>query len=769
LTRDFVQRILLSVNPSKLEGNKLKLRLVRAALAVSMACGVMAAQSQRAANATAYPTGTHLQLVREFYAAEDGLPSNEIRAVAVTRGGTVLAVAGNSVVRTKRGAGLRKEWIADTGPSNVTALLGPPREVEALAGAADGVWILSQDQWRKEEGSPANVIAFATEPSGIVWALAPSGVWRRVQDWQKVHELDEDIVGPRSLLPSGTNDCFVSAESGLFGLMGKRKYWLGLEIRPGGLLSSKVRALARLDADHFLIATDKGFNLSNGTTGWNKFTGAEGLPILDLTTAAVGLNAATNPGEGEGEAAWSTAPVWLGSDQGLVRWEAGRFTYFAGKRWLPDDRVTAIAPASDGSVWVGTPKGLAHIFQRRLSLAEKAGILQQKVEARERRHGFVTEMQLRAPGVLEGALQEISDNDGLWTSLYVASQSFRYAVTKSAEARAQAWRSMQAVLRLESLTGISGFPARAICHVREPQFSSRSIRSHREWHESPGEKDWLWKGDTSSDEIDGHYFGWYVFHELAADEDQQRQVRATCKRVTDHILDHGYYLVDVDKQPTTWGVWAPEKLNDDPKWWHERGLNSLEILSHLKVAMRLVGEPRYEQAYRELIRKHHYALNTVNAKVPGAVSHDNQLLFLAYYPLLQLERDPGLRALYLASLQRAWNSERRTENPLWNFIYGASTGESCDVEAAVQTLREIPLDFIRWKTRNSHRADLKYDPLPEHDGSKRLGKPLPFTERPVRNWDSNPYLVDDGNDLTEADPTVWLLPYWMGRYHRLIQ
>jgi len=342
-------------------------------------------------------------------------------------------------------------------------------------------------------------------------------------------------------------------------------------------------------------------------------------------------------------------------------------------------------------------------------------------------------------------------------------------VTKSAEARAQAWRSMQAVLRLESLTGISGFPARAICHVREPQFSSRSIRSHREWHESPGEKDWLWKGDTSSDEIDGHYFGWYVFHELAADEDQQRQVRATCKRVTDHILDHGYYLVDVDKQPTTWGVWAPEKLNDDPKWWHERGLNSLEILSHLKVAMRLVGEPRYEQAYRELIRKHHYALNTVNAKVPGAVSHDNQLLFLAYYPLLQLERDPGLRALYLASLQRAWNSERRTENPLWNFIYGASTGESCDVEAAVQTLREIPLDFIRWKTRNSHRADLKYDPLPEHDGSKRLGKPLPFTERPVRNWDSNPYLVDDGNDLTEADPTVWLLPYWMGRYHRLIQ
>jgi hypothetical protein len=295
------------------------------------------------------------------------------------------------------------------------------------------------------------------------------------------------------------------------------------------------------------------------------------------------------------------------------------------------------------------------------------------------------------------------------------------------------------------------------------------MRSNREWHESPVEKDWYWKGDTSSDEIDGHYFGWFVFHELAADDVHKQRVRAACKRVTDHILDHGYCLVDKDGRPTTWGVWAPEKLNDDPKWWQERGLNSLEILSHLKVAMHIVGEPRYEKAYRELIQKHHYALNTLNAKIRGGVSHDNQLLFLAYYPLLQLERDPGLRALYHSSLKRTWGFERSAGNPLWNFIYGASTGEPCDVEAAVEALREIPLDFVRWKMRNSHRADLRYDPVLEREGTKRLLKPLPFSERPVRNWDSNPYALDDGNDMTEADPTVWLLPYWMGRRHRLIE
>ena len=239
--------------------------------------------------------------------------------------------------------------------------------------------------------------------------------------------------------------------------------------------------------------------------------------------------------------------------------------------------------------------------------------------------------------------------------------------------------------------------------------------------------------------------------------------------MTDHILDHGYYLVDIDGKPTTWGVWAPEKLNDDPIWWPERGLNSLEILSHLKVAYHIVADPRYERAYNELIEKHHYAINTLLTKVPGGVSHDDQLLFLSYYPLLQLEQEPGLRTIFTSSLKRTWQPERVEASPLWNFIYGASTREPCDVEAAVEALREIPLDFIHWKTRNSHRADLKFDPELQRQGIKQLVAPLCWTERLIHKWDKHPYLLDGGSDLGEGDPTVWLLPYWMGRHHRLIE
>jgi ligand-binding sensor domain-containing protein len=436
----------------------------------------------------------------------DGLPAEEIRAVAVTRGGIVLAAAGTEVGRLES-----ERWLKQTGPAEVTALFAPAKGPNALAGATNGVWALNSGQWQIETGSPASVIAFAAEPDGTPWALAPNGVWRRGDTWKLIHDVDDDqMKKPRSLLPNGPGDAFVASATGLYGLMGKRKYWLDLEVRPGELLSTDTRALARLDEHHFLLATDKGLNLSDGQRGWHSFTGADGLPILDLTGVAVA---------GDGT-------VWLGSNDGLVRWKDGRWTYLASKRWLPDNHITAIAPATDGAVWVGTPKGLAHIHHRKMTLADKAAIYQKDLESRDRRHGYVTIMHLQSPGMLEGAMQEISDNDGLWTALYIASQSFRHAVTKSPEARAQASRSMKALLRLESITGISGFPARAICNVNEPQFGRRSLRSDSEWHESPIERDWYWKGETSSDELDGHYLGWHLFYDLAASEAEKAEVRA---------------------------------------------------------------------------------------------------------------------------------------------------------------------------------------------------------------------------------------------------
>lgn len=522
------------------------------------------------------------------------------------------------------------------------------------------------------------------------------------------------------------------------------------ELLPHG--GAGIRAVLLLEAGHFLAAGEAG--LFAGTlSGTLRTLGAEqGLPVADLTCLARGADGS----------------FWIGSTQGLIRWRRGRWDFLSGPRWLPNDSVLSVVPDSEGGIRVETTAGAVRLWERRLTLETKADLLQADLEQRHRRHGFVTVQHLPRVGQLEGALQEISDNDGLWTAMYAAAQCFRFATTGASAAHAQAWRALEALLRLERITGLPGFPARALAHPEEAGYAERSPG---EWHASHVEPGWMWKGDTSSDELDGHYFALYVAHELAADAAQKQRLQGTCRRITDHLLAHGYYLVDVDGQPTRWGVWAPERLNDDAAWAGERGLNSLEILSHLKIAHHLTGDSRYEAAYLSLVREHGYALNTLGVKVttPGHINHsDDELAFLAYYPLLRLERDADLRAIYLAGLRRNWEFERPEACPLWNFIWGACSGEACDVEAAVVALQEMPLDLVNWPVRNSQRRDLARDPAADRFGKPQLLRPLSWLERPLHKWNGNPYLIDGGTGLEEEDQTVYLLPYWLGRYHGLI-
>ena len=136
--------------------------------------------------------------------------------------------------------------------------------------------------------------------------------------------------------------------------------------------------------------------------------------------------------------------------------------------------------------------------------------------------------------------------------MYVAAECFRYKVTGDADARDNARRGMQAILRLEAITGMPGFPARSFIKVGEDVQPKDG-----EWHDTP-DKAWRWKGDTSSDEIVGHYFVYPIYYDLVADDAEKPALRAAIERITNHILDNNYQLIDVDGQRTRWGWWGPE-------------------------------------------------------------------------------------------------------------------------------------------------------------------------------------------------------------------
>jgi hypothetical protein len=464
----------------------------------------------------------------------------------------------------------------------------------------------------------------------------------------------------------------------------------------------------------------------------------------------------------------SAVITWIGSPNGAARIHDNdnRLEYFAGQRWLPDDRVTAIG-FDASSIWLETAKGFARIAYVPTTLEEKSRTFVERVQKRHNRWGLTASSELRRAGDLSSNQLVSTDNDGLWTAMYVAAECFRYAVTSEPAARDNARRGMEAIMRLETITGIPGFPARSFVKVGDD-----TQPRDGEWHDTP-DKAWRWKGDTSSDEIVGHYFVFPIYFDLLATDAEKPALRATIERITNHILDHDYQLVDFDGQRTRWGWWGPGVIWDDPD---ETGLRALHMLSHLRVALYLTDNPqfraRYQRAYDDLVRTHRYHLLTRNQKimVPGHINHsDDELAFLSYYPLLRYETNSQLLDVYKQSLERSWQIERPERNPLWNAIYAAGTGaREFDRPESLRTLQEIPMDIIGWTVSNSRRQDVPIDPLSDRFGRRQALAVLPYDELPMSKWNGNPYLLDGGNGgRSEDDGAYFLLPYWMGRYHKL--
>lgn len=470
--------------------------------------------------------------------------------------------------------------------------------------------------------------------------------------------------------------------------------------------------------------------------------------------------------------------VWLGGDQGAARFDRkashpwDRWQYFHGRRWLADDSVQNIrvveSNAPGRQVWIRTKSAVSLIEWRPMTLEQKARLFDERIEARHVRHGMIADSALRVPGDVASSFTHDNDNDGLWTAIYLGAEAYRYAVTRDPDARTKALRSVRLLMRLEEITGIPGFPARSFVSTNEP-------RPHGgEWHLTP-DGQWLWKGDTSSDELVGHYFGYALYFDLVANEAEKAQIRAVVSRMTDHLISHDYDLIDLDGKPTRWGQWS-ERYFQSEEGKYEAALRSLELLSFLKTARHITGDVKYDEAYQDRIRRgyaehmRHYRRWAGGGEINFS---DDELAYLSYDPLLRYEKDPKLRRVYLDGLRFTWKQVRPDRNPLWNYISvasGAGHMWRSIRDESYRTLDRIPTDMIEWSVQNSHRIDVQIVKQKDRFGRTQLAPALAPDERAVAKWNSNPYRPDGGGGGgAEDDGAYFLLPYWMGRYHGWIQ
>jgi hypothetical protein len=546
-------------------------------------------------------------------------------------------------------------------------------------------------------------------------------------------------------------------------------------LQPPVPANARVVAVAADRVGHLWAATDKGLVASDGDQWSQILTHRDGVPYETMTCLHLAAN----------------GDIWGGTTEGAWRLRGGQFRYFRGRRWLPGNKVVAIWTDSKDRAWLDTDGGVACIEERPMTLARKAVHFDAATRERHSRRGFVSFIFLNvAADPSRGYRFQISDNDGLWNAVYVGAMCFRYAATKDPGARKEARQALDAMLELERLTGISGYPARAVATDDELKNTTTGT-DLEETVRVEGEKDKIWfrspvdpkvwcKGDTSSDEMDGHYFAWHLYYDLVADAEEKQKIAAVVRRATDHIIQHNYTLVGHTGRKTRWGIWSPDLINRVPYYATMRPLNSLEVLTYLKIAEHITGDPKYRRAADDLIQKHHYLLNTLmlrrggRGQWPGIDHSDDEMLFMMYYSYLMLEKDPDRRRIVLQSISRAWEESvpeeqcvRREHSPLYNYIYGVTTGRRCDESEARQTLQEWPWDLIEWKVQNSHRHDVtvKNATGPALNPTE-LDRVLPASERRLSRWNGNPFEADGGGDgRSEDDGAAWALAYWIGVYH----
>lgn len=507
-----------------------------------------------------------------------------------------------------------------------------------------------------------------------------------------------------------------------------------------------------------VVGTTNGYIVVDAATGKAKSDINRKLPWNALTAVA----------EIDGK-------LWFGSAKGaFMLTDEGKFNYYASKRWLPSDDVKYIVRGDNGSVLILTGSGLGKIAFTSMTLEQKAAFYDKQVRLRHIRNGFNATLSGMTAGNLGTGHLEDSDNDGLWTSMYLGAEAFRYVVTQSPDALQNCRESLDAMERLYTINSLKGFPSRS--------FERRGYRLHDPERWIPAkDPEWDWKSTTSSDEAIGHVFVFAVIAELVDDAAIKTKAIRLLDTLMQHIVDNDFYMIDWDGKPTLWGKWNPDYVNARPKNVGDRKINSSNIIAMLQTAYHFTKKEIYKEKAFDLMNKHGYLENLMRpmkeiGHAPddaddwskmlseGWNHSDDEMYFLGYWGLYRYAFNDTLKQKYKEAIIDHWEIERPEKEGAWNIFTALTGAKEFDLKEAIWYLQEYPLDMIDWRIHNSARKDIEL--IAPNFRGQTVKEVLPPDELPVRRHNANRFGLDGGsngnNEHSAGD--IWLLPYWMGRY-----
>lgn len=417
-------------------------------------------------------------------------------------------------------------------------------------------------------------------------------------------------------------------------------------------------------------------------------------------------------------------------------------------------------------------------------LAQRAEAYQQVFEQRHYTHGL--SFNCRTPDDPDGDLRYSTLGDAAFQSgQCTQAMALRYAVTRTPEALAHIRDHLAGWRFFQRLTGVPGLIGRSYSHVDWSMEDGAydDLDENPDKHRGQGEfADYLWKADTSRDQVSGAVNGIAMAFDLVDDDQARRDARDFLVELADHVWDNGLAIVDPDGEMTTHGDMDGESIEGLPV---PNGMNAVCCLAWFKAAHHVSGEQRFDDHYRELLMERDY-LGAMRDYMwvymgYGTKWYNVYLVYQNWFHLMRLEQDPDLREDYKAVFRDTlWlNVKDETTpnhravaeaNPVkipW-YLYSTGERDALRLHDALWQVVVFPESPLRDKrVSNSTNPDIQVNP----DRSDEALFPLPSNLRKpdMVIWHRNPFELDGGEDSGEERTGCdYLLPYWLGRYYGYI-
>ena len=324
----------------------------------------------------------------------------------------------------------------------------------------------------------APVVDISLALDGSLWLITENNLFLSQNgEFTQIVDLPEETVCLAALdnkARYGETVYIGSTVEGLMSMKGKRRHWAELLPNVTGVLSQKINCMAIDGLGHLWVGSDEGLNIYDGRNYWfngNDFYSVPNGSFNDMCFTPDGKK-------------------YFATNTGIITLIEGKISYFSYGPWLMHPTVTKIAVSDNGTIAAVTPRGISIITHKYMTLEEKANHFDKFAEKyTTRNEGYQVDRVLRKYGDLESGWLPNSDNDGLFTGLYCASQCFRYKVTGDKAAKANAKKAVEAMIKLTEVTGKPGFTARATRYSHEENFGDGN---REEWHACKDNPDCEW-------------------------------------------------------------------------------------------------------------------------------------------------------------------------------------------------------------------------------------------------------------------------------------